>query len=161
MKERQLERDRNESRTMKQPSSNRFISLSELCEILGLSKSRFYELQKAGVFPEPIRNPSNNRPVFDQALVDQCAAIVQSRVGANGQPVSFNRKKPSSTRGRKQASPTGQDKHTDLIEALSSLGLATTSSQIEEALKSLPNRGSGLETPALVRAVFLQLKKSA
>jgi hypothetical protein len=71
---------------MSKPSQNRFVTVQELCELIGLSKNRFYALQKAGIFPAPLRSPLNNRPVFDSALVEQCLGIVRNRVGAIGFP---------------------------------------------------------------------------
>jgi len=79
---------------MSKASQNRFVTVSELCELIGLSKNRFYALQKAGIFPAALRSPLNNRPVFDSALVEQCLGIVRHRVGANGAPWVPNRKNP-------------------------------------------------------------------
>lgn len=144
---------------MKEPSTSRFITVKELCDLLGLSKSRFYTLQKRGIFPAAIRSPSNNRPVFDQELVRQCLGIVKTRVGANGQPVTFNRKtKRTQTPGTPAS--TASPKHSELIDALASLGLSTNAAKVDDALKSLPNQGSDLEHPELVRQVFLQLRKT-
>ncbi len=65
-------------------SRSRFITVQELCEMLGISKSRFAQLQKRGFFPRAVRT-SSNRPVFDQTLVQQCLDVVRSRVGINGE----------------------------------------------------------------------------
>lgn len=145
---------------MKESTTSRFITLQELCDLLGLSKSRFYTLQKSGIFPEAIRSPSNNRPVFDQELVQQCLGIVRNRVGANGHPVTFNRK-TLSQKPKKRESSSAAPKHTDLVASLASLGLNTTAAKIEEALTTLPNRGSGLVAGELIRQLFLTLRKSA
>ena len=144
---------------MKEPPTSRFITIQEVCDLLGLSKSRFYTLQKSGVFPEAMRNPSNNRPVFDKELVRQCLGIVKTRVGANGKPATFNRKTARQKTQRKPASNAGPQ-HSELIDALASLGLNANAAKVEEALKSLPTQGSGLDHPELVRQVFLQLRKT-
>lgn len=144
---------------MQEPATGRFITLQELCDLLKLSKSRFYTLQKGGIFPEAIRNPSNNRPIFDQELVQQCLGIVRTRVGANGQPVTFNRKPPNQ-KPKKQANAASTSNHSALLESLASLGLNTTSVQVEEALSTLPDRGSGLEVGELIRELFLVLRRS-
>ena len=144
---------------MKESSTTRFITLQELCDLLGLSKSRFYALQKSGIFPEAMRNPSNNRPVFDQELVRQCLGIVKTRVGANGQPATFNRK-TKRTQARRQIASPSTPQHSELIESLASLGMSTTPAKVDEALKSLPDKGCGLDHPELVRQLFLQLRKT-
>jgi hypothetical protein len=141
---------------MSKPSQNRFVTVQELCELIGLSKNRFYALQKAGIFPAPLRSPLNNRPVFDSALVEQCLGIVRSRVGANGAPWVPNRKSPVVKPAPRKASG---DRHRGLIEALASLGLTATAPQVDEALAKLPEGGAGLEEPELIRQVFLQLRK--
>jgi predicted DNA-binding transcriptional regulator AlpA len=138
-------------------SKARFITLAELCEMLDISKSRFYALQKKGIFPAPQR--AGNRPVFDQSLSQQCVEIVRSRVGLNGEPVLFNRKaveQPSRTRP-----DSAKGKHDDMIAALQSLGVTATADQVAAALKTLPNAGAGMEEPEKIRAVFLHLRKAA
>jgi hypothetical protein len=141
---------------MSKPSQNRFVTVQELCELIGLSKNRFYALQKAGIFPAPLRNPLNNRPVFDTDLVEQCLGVIRDRIGVNGAPYVPNRKgRPA----RKPSTRKPAERHQGLIEALASLGLTATPGQVDEALKSLPEGGAGLEEPELIRQVFLALKK--
>jgi len=138
-------------------SRTRFITLQELCEQLGISKTRYYQLQKKGVFPAPQR--AGNRPVFDTNLAQQCVEVVRSRVGINGEPVLFNAKRKQESVQKRPTSVKG--KHDDLIAALASLGLTVTKEQVAVAIQSLPNSGSDLDEAALVKAVFLILKKQA
>ena len=141
---------------MSKPSQNRFVTVQELCELIGLSKNRFYALQKAGIFPAPLRSPLNNRPIFDSALIEQCLGIVRNRIGANGAPWVPNRKRPVA---RRESRPKALSKHGGLIKALASLGITATASQVDEAIAKLPEGGAGLEEPELIRQVFLQLRK--
>lgn len=141
---------------MSKPSQNRYVTVQELCELVGLSKNRFYALQKAGIFPAAMRSSLNGRPVFDSALVEQCLRIVRNRVGANGVPYVPNRKaRPARQPSVKK--PAGR--HQGLIEALGSLGLTATPAEVDEAMKRLPEGGAGLEEPELIRQVFLELRK--
>lgn len=140
---------------MSQSSKARFVTLAELCEMLGISKSRYYALQKKGIFPAPQR--AGNRPVFDQQLVEQCVGVVRSRVGLNGEPVLFNRKaveEPSRNRP-----PSAKGRHDEMIAALQSLGVSATADQVTAALKTLPDEGKGMDEPAKIRAVFLKLRQ--
>ena len=127
--------------------------------MLGISKTRFYTLQKRGFFPAPQRT-SSNRPVFDQTLTQQCVEVVRSRVGINGEPILFNRK-PTQEPSKKRPASVKATKHGDLIAALASLGLTVTKEQVATALASIPNTGSDLDEPALIKAVFLHLKKQS
>jgi hypothetical protein len=141
---------------MSKPSQNRYVTVQELCELVGLSKNRFYALQKAGIFSAAMRSSLNGRPVFDSALVEQCLGIVRNRVGANGVPYVPNRKgRPARQASTKK--PAGC--HQGLIEALASLGLTATPAEVDEAMKRLPEGGAGLEEPELIRQVFLELRK--
>lgn len=125
--------------------------------MLGISRSRFYELQRRGVFPAPQRT-SSNRPVFDQQLTQQCVEVVRTRVGLNGEPILFNRK-PVQQSSRKRTATT-KPKHEDLVTALGSLGLTATPDQVSTAVSELPNQGADLDAASLIKAVFLHLKKA-
>jgi hypothetical protein len=138
-------------------SRTRFITLAELCEQLGISKTRYYQLHKKGVFPAPQR--AGNRPVFDTNLAHQCAEVVRTRTGVNGEPVLFNAKRKQEPVQKRPAPVKG--KHDDLIAALASLGLTVTKEQVAATVHSLPNNGSDLDEAALVKAVFLHLKKQS
>jgi hypothetical protein len=138
------------------PTRSRFITLQELCEQLGISKTRYYQLQKKGVFPAPQR--AGNRPVFDNNLAQQCVEVVRSRVGINGEPVLFNAKRKQESVQKRPAPVKGHD---DLIAALGSLGLTVTKEQVAAAVHSLPNNGTDLDEAGLVKQVFLILKKQS
>ena len=142
---------------MSGPTRSRFITLQELCEQLGISKTRYYQLQKKGVFPAPQR--AGNRPVFDNNLAQQCVEVVRSRVGINGEPVLFNAKRRQESVQKRPVSVRG--KHNDLIAALASLGLTVTKEQVAGAVHSLPNNGTDLDEAGLVKQVFLILKKQS
>jgi len=126
--------------------------------MLGISKGRYYTLQRRGIFPAPQRT-SSNRPVFDQTLTQQCVEVVRSRVGINGEPILFNRK-PAQERSKKRPASV-KGKHDDLIASLASLGLSVTKEQVAAVVHSLPNAGADLDEPALIKAVFLTLKKQS
>ena len=141
---------------MSKASQNRYVTVTELCELIGLSKNRFDALHKNGIFPAALRSPLNNRPVFDTALVEQCLGIVRTRVGANGTPSVPNRRKATPSRETQKKS---SGRHQGLIEALASLGLTTTPAQVEEAMGRLPEGGAEMDEPELIRRVFLELRK--
>ncbi len=132
----------------------KFVTFSELAEMLAISPSRLYDLIRDGVFPEPLRNPKNGRPYYSQPLIDSCRHVLASRKGLNGQPYTPNRK-------RKKAGATAGERgrHESLIASLSSLGLIATAKQVDDAVKSLPNAGKGLDDGELVKQVFLRLRQ--
>lgn len=137
------------------------VSVAEMSSMVGLSKSRFYALIQAGVFPQAIRHESCKRPVYDLQRQQKCLDIRRTGIGANGEPVLFNRKHkktgPKSRPSRQQATSN----HAELIEALKSLGLVTTVDALEEALGKLYPTGYGsIDQGEVIRNVFLRLQSS-
>ena len=140
-------------------SKKAFISVAEMAEMLSLSKSRFFGLMKVGVFPRPIQHPSCKRPIFDLELQQKCLEIRQNGIGLHGQPVIFNRMKRNPRTRRQQPQPAAHhDEHADLIEALKSLGLTTTSEAVAHALTEIYPSGVPSDKGQVIRAVFLHLR---
>lgn len=134
---------------------DRLVTVQELCEILGVSKSRLYSLIRVGILPAPMRNPSNNRPVFSAELTEACRQVFKTHIGVNGQPYTPNRK-----RGTVNGTAPKRGRHESLIASLSALGLTATAKQVDDAVKSLPDAGKGIEEEELVKRVFLILHQS-
>jgi hypothetical protein len=130
----------------------KFLTFAEISEILGISKTRLYELIRQGIFPEPQRNASNNRPLFNSDLTERCRQVLKTRIGVNGQPYTPNRK-------RKSPAAAQRGRHESLVGHLSSLGITATSKQVDDAIKSLPEGGKGLDEGDLVKQVFLRLRQ--
>jgi hypothetical protein len=145
------------------PSSPKsVITVSEMAELCQLSRSRFYDLIDAGVFPSPTQHPSSQRPMYDRALQEKCLEIRATGIGANGQPVLFNRKgrKTKQPRAKRKPVVEPQRDHADLLDALKGLGLATTSQAIAEAVAALyPDGLAGQDQGDVIRKVFLHLQR--
>ncbi len=141
-------------------SRKAFVSVVDLCEMLGLSKSRFYAMMKAGVFPKPIRTAACKRSVFDADLQQKCLEIRQTGIGHNGQPVLFNRKRQKSTsRKFRQDHPPISKEHAELVEAMKSLGLTVKPEEVQTALQNLyPNGRGGIDDGEVLRQLFLHLR---
>ena len=139
-------------------SDSAAVSISKMAEICLLSRSRFYELMDAGVFPKPVHLPSSKRPLFDRQLIKTCLEIRRTGMGDNGQPVVFNRKRKNGQSRRPKALDTFND-YTDLLAALKSLGLTTTSQAVEPCLRELyPEGWAEIDDGEVVRQVFLHLQ---
>lgn len=136
------------------------ISVAEMSEMVGLSRSRFYSLMQSGIFPQPVRNEPCKRPVFTLELQQTCLDVRRTGIGANGQPVLFNRMRKATSRLKpKQAQQPTVTDHADLAEALRSLGQLASNDAIDAALRELfPDGWSAIEQPELVRRLFLKLR---
>ncbi len=136
------------------------VSVVEMAEMLDLSKSRLYTLIQAGIFPQPARYQSCKRPVFDSDLQQKCLDIRRTGIGFNGQPVLFNRKRRKS--GQPKPRPNQQpvaEEHAELVEALKSLGLTTTSQDVQAALREVyPTGMAGIDQGEAIRKIFLHLR---
>ena len=106
-------------------------SVSEMVRRLGLSRARFYQLVKTGVFPLPLR-AGTRRPFYSSEFQEKCLAIRKTRVGFNGRPVLFNRRQP---RGKARREPEGQ--YDGLVAALKNLGLKVTANAVKRAVEVL------------------------
>jgi hypothetical protein len=141
------------------------VSVAEMARMVGLSRARFYQLQKAGVFPQPERNEETGRPFYTEELQKVCLEVRRRNFGVNGKAVLFYARRtpvaPATPKPRKDKATKKQDQHTALIDALKSLGLASvTAAQVGLAVKELyPQGTSGVDEADLVRAVFLFLRR--
>lgn len=139
------------------------VSVRRMAELCQLSRSRFYDLVDAGVFPKPVQHPSSKRPMFDRQLQDKCLEIRRTGIGANGIPVLFNRKpkktdpaKPKAERPvRREPDPEIEP----LLEALKGLGLSPAPQVVTEAVAVLfPSGIAGLDLGDVIRKTFLFLQ---
>jgi len=137
------------------------VSVSVMCELCSISRSRWYEMVASGVFPKSIRLPSMKRPVYDRSLQEKCLEIRATGIGMNGAPVVFNRKPKKVGQVKTKLKPTvvPQPDHADLLDALKELGLATTAQAVNEAVTALYPKGlAGIDQGDVVRKVFLHLQ---
>jgi hypothetical protein len=142
------------------------VTVAEMVKMLGLGRTRFYELVQAGIFPSPVYIVSNRRPIYTDELQQVCLDVRRQNCGINGAPVVFNRCRPRPSgepkQGRKMAAePKATDQHADLMDALRALGLAAKPDQVEAALKQLyPNGVENVDQGQLIKTVFLYMKRS-
>ena len=92
-------------------SAKSVITVSEMADLCQLSRSRFYDLIEAGVFPKPTLHPSSKRPMYDRGLQEKCLEIRQTGIGMNGQPVLFNRKPRKVGQPKPQRKPVAESQH--------------------------------------------------
>ena len=155
------------------PMSDQFptkavVSVAEMAKLVGLSRARFYQLVEAGVFPLPVYNVSNHRPVYVQELQEICLEVRRIGLGFDGQPIVFNTKRrrpserPKPPRKPVEQVPTG-GRHDHLLNSLRALGLnSVKEEQVEAALKSLfPDGVDGQDQGPVIRALFLHIRQQS
>lgn len=139
------------------------VTVQRMAELCQLSRSRFYDLVDAGVFPKPVHHPSSNRPMFDRQLQDRCLEIRRTGIGANGIPVLFNRKPrkadPSKSKADRPVKRQPDSAIESLIDALKGLGLTPAPQVVVEAVAELyPSGTTGLDLGEVIRKTFLHLQ---
>ena len=137
------------------------VTVAEMARMVGLSRARFYQLMKAGVFPPPHLNPSTKRPYYDQDAQKVCLEVRRRNHGVNGQVVLFYARRQVIAPPKKKAKAEPK-KHlqAELVEALKALGLTATNAELGEAVTELfGGRTDGKDEGEVIRAVFLHLKR--
>lgn len=142
------------------------VSVSEMARMVGLSRARFYQLQKVGIFPPPERDGETGRPFYSEEQQKVILEVRRRNCGVNGKAILFYARRvpltPTSPKPRKPTTPKPKiDQHADLVEALQGLGLAgATAAQVGAAVKELyPQGTASVDQIEVVRAVFLHLRR--
>ena len=130
------------------------VSVSEMANMVGLSRQRFHQLMQAGVFPQPQRN--DGRPFYDEPTQEVCLAVRRRNCGVNGQVVLFYARRQTTPMKLKKLSAMPSP-HADLLDGLRSLGLASvTAADVGAVVKELYPQGmEGIDQGEVIRAVFL------
>jgi predicted DNA-binding transcriptional regulator AlpA len=138
------------------------VSVAEMARMVGLSRSRFYQLMGTA-FPHPVHDLASRRPAYTEELQQVCLEVRKRNCGIDGRPVLFNARRVGAARHRPKAPRPKPEPNGDvsaLVEGLNALGLTTTAFQVERATKELfPGGTGGIDRGEVLRAVFLHLKR--
>jgi hypothetical protein len=129
-------------------------SVSDLVKKLGLSRARFYQLQKTGIFPEPVYCLYTRRPFYPIDLQERCLEIRKTGIGNNGRPIIFYNTKKTEVVAKSKDSC--DPRYTELSEALEQTGLKISPSKVRKAIVALyPDNWQKLEIDGkVIAAVF-------
>ena len=139
------------------------ISIKSQSALVGLSRQRFMQLVKAGVFPAPLYDVASKRPYYPEELQAECLLVRKRNLGINGKVVMFYSRRPTGTttpKARKQqGKPTGS--YPDVLDGLKALGLvAVTSKQVAEVVGQLfPQGTAAVEPGEVIRSVFIHIRR--
>ena len=139
------------------------VTVSQMADLCHLSRSRFYDLMKAGVFPKPVQHPSSMRPLYDLDLIAKCLEIRATGQGLTG-PVLFNRKPKITGQQKPKPQRLVKTQSVDpgievIVDAVKALGLTTMPQAVCDAVTTLyPNGITGVEQGDVIRKTFLLLQ---
>ena len=142
------------------------VSVAGMARMVGLSRQRFHQLMKQGVFPPPAYDIATRRPHYTEEMQKVCTAVREKNVGINGRVVLFYARRPGIVQQKQinshgSASSTRSPRHNGLIDGLRGLGLTTvTGQQIEAALKELyPSGTTDVGEAELLRTIFVHVMR--
>ncbi len=141
------------------------VSVSEMARMVGLSRARFYQLQKDGYFPPPERDAESGKPFYTEEQQKVVLEVRRRNFGVNGKKILFYAARrpaaePARHRPTRAKAPKGTE-HRELVEGLQALGLFNaTSAQVDAALKEMFQQGTaGTPEAEIIKALFLHLKR--
>ena len=114
-------------------------SVTELARILGFSRTRFYQLQKMGVFPMPVFCIRTRRPFYPLDLQKKCIEIRKTGIAYNGQPILFYGERKNCNKASlelpklEKASNKNQQKYEEFTNTLKRMGLNVSCKAVEDA----------------------------
>jgi hypothetical protein len=117
-------------------------SVRQMADILGLSRERFYQLQKAGVFPPPVYDIATRRPFYPFNLQQRCILVRKTGVGFDGRMVLFNKARKS----HKSRSQSG-DKYEKYVKILKASEFKIKADDVKSAMDALYRAGLDKNTP--------------
>lgn len=141
------------------------ISIKEQAALVGLSRQRFMQLVKAGVFPAPLYDVASKRPFYSEELQAQCSEVRRRNLGINGTVVMFYARRPTGmnpTPKPKKVQPAAIDVAAlaDIVHGVRELGLAAaTNAQVRNTVGQLYPQGiAGVDLGVVVGKVFEYLR---
>jgi hypothetical protein len=140
-------------------------SIIDMIRMLELSRARFYQLLKQGIFPPPVFDIRTRRPFYSLELQQICLDVRESNIGFNGSYVLFysprkenqNVSKKSESRNKKN-----NPAHQELTETLKRMGLDVNVAQVGSAIHNLfPDGTDAVDSGIVIRELFRFFKKGA
>jgi hypothetical protein len=137
-------------------------TVAEVARMVGLSRARFYQLQREGVFPWPAYDVRTRRPAYLEDQQRECLEVRRRNCGINGQPVLFYARRIGTMATiRRPATDGSLARHVETVEYLRGLGLThATAAQVEAALRAeYPNGTDGEDRGAVLGRLFVRLHR--
>jgi len=142
------------------------VSVSEMARMCGgLSRSRFYELVKAGTMPPPTYDLRTRRPLYTREQQEICLLVRTTNIGFDGRFTLFYAQRsqaPAAARPSRRRTTPAVSIPPALMESIRALGMADVEeTDVVGALQScFPNGIADLDEGTVIRSVWRQLRCS-
>lgn len=133
------------------------ISVTAMAALVGLSRDRFYDLVRSGIFPPPIYRIDTRRPSYPAELREICLSVRRTGQGFNGEIVLFNQtaasKRMGVRRSRGRAACNRDSRNQELAAKLHYLGISNLTPESVAAAVHQCRQGHSdeLDEPELLR----------
>jgi hypothetical protein len=151
--------------SVKQLEARAAVTVSEMAELVELSRARFYELIGTA-FPHPVYDVITRRPLYDHELRDSCLEVRRTGRGVDGRLVLFNRKRQTNSVNKtpgpvKQPNVQKNVVPAEILKGLRALGLGSIQpDQVRMAIDQLfPDGTESVDQGEVIRQVFVFLMK--
>jgi hypothetical protein len=144
------------------------VNVAKMCQMLNLSRSRFYQLVEQNILLHPVYLLSSKRPIYTPEMVQRNLEVRRQNVGINGKIIMFYTPRdkdmpiaPRRNSAKKEAgSKADKGAHKELIATLESLGLASvTAAKIDMAINvCFPQGVHNVDFGERVKAVYRHIK---
>jgi DNA-binding transcriptional MerR regulator len=135
------------------------VSITDMAKLVGLSRQRFCQLMRQGVFPPPDRDEVSGRPYYNSEKQQQCLVVRQTNTGINGTSILFYAKRRDT--GAKRVSTQAKSRKADatIIQQLSELGVHVTMRDVEAATATLfPGGTISIAPETHLKSLFLHFR---
>jgi hypothetical protein len=138
------------------------VSVKDMATMCGLSRQRFAQLVKAGVFPAPIYDVATRRPFYAEETQKTCLEVRRRNFGINGKATLFYARRAGTPPTMSKLEKIQKaDLYPEIVGGLKALGLTTvTPVQVAGAVKELFPAGMvGTDQAEVIRAVFIHVRR--
>lgn len=141
---------------MNETTMKSFVTISEICSLLNISRTRFYILLQKGVFPPPKKTHYCSRKYYDLEGQKTCLRIKETGETVDGKPVFFYQKKDKSV-SNKEGSKPKSSKYDVFVDSLTALGVSSVDhGQVEKTIKRLyPSGIAQIDESEVIRTLFI------
>ena len=142
------------------------ITMRQMASLLGISRSRLYQLISQGVLLPPAHLICNRRPFYTESMSKRNLQVKNNNLGINGRVILFYQSRTDKKASKPKRTPKKKkpvrDKHHDLIGDLENLGLDNvTADQVDAAVAALfPDKKDQQDYDHLLITVFRHLKQN-
>ena len=146
--------------TKKLSISKPIVSISDICKMLQLSRSRYYQLVNSGFFPKPLTDDRSKRPYYNLKLQQTILECRQSGIGVDGSFMLFYSPRKQETVSQKRKKKKVDPMTKELGEILESMGVETAFEEVQKALDKLyPDGTEGNDQGLVTRELYRYFKQ--